>query len=347
MITDKRTIEADAGLPTLEGGATRELVAQHQRREQGREPRSYYDIPMLKPSLWKWEIASYFFLGGVSAGSFLLSRVAARFGRGKYPAVTRAGTAVAAAAFLPCAPLLIKDLGDPKRFLFMLRVFKPKSPMNLGAWILTGFGGALSMTALIEWFRERRRGKAGAAAAAADTALGVALDAAGIPLALGLATYTGVLLSTTSTPIWARNRWLGPLFSAGALSTGASAISLALNAAQADEREIEPVKKVTLVAKAAEAVALGGFLAEAGSLAKPVLTGKYAPHLIGGAIGAGLVLSTLLETAPARSSSARRSLHIAGALAGLAGGYLLRWSLVQAGHPSGGDPEAARKSSGS
>src|SRR5258705_761240 len=27
---------------------------------------SYYDVSILKAPLWKWEIASYFFLGGVS-----------------------------------------------------------------------------------------------------------------------------------------------------------------------------------------------------------------------------------------------------------------------------------------
>ena len=39
-------------------------------------------------------------------------------------------------------------------------------------------------------------------------------DAAGVPLALLLAGYTGVLLSGTSTPIWSKNPWLGALFSA-------------------------------------------------------------------------------------------------------------------------------------
>ena len=46
---------------------------------------------------------------------------------------------------MPGAPLLILDLGRPERFFNMLRIFKPRSPMSMGAWCLTGFstvGGA-------------------------------------------------------------------------------------------------------------------------------------------------------------------------------------------------------------
>src|SRR5881392_3757695 len=86
---------------------------------------SYYDVSFLKPPLWKWEIASYFFLGGVSAGSYILGRVAEQFGGRRYVPLTRWGTWLAAGTILPCAPLLIHDLGDPKRFHHMLRVWKP------------------------------------------------------------------------------------------------------------------------------------------------------------------------------------------------------------------------------
>src|SRR5437870_13794814 len=92
---------------------------------------SYYDIALLQAPVWKWEIASYFFFGGVSSGAYLISRLAERFGGGRYRDVARVGSYVALASFLPCPPLLIHDLGDPKRFHHMLRVWKPSSPMNL------------------------------------------------------------------------------------------------------------------------------------------------------------------------------------------------------------------------
>ena len=42
-------------------------------------------------------------------------------------------------AVLPAPALLIADLGRPARFLNMLRIFKPRSPMNMGAWCLVAF----------------------------------------------------------------------------------------------------------------------------------------------------------------------------------------------------------------
>jgi formate-dependent nitrite reductase membrane component NrfD len=165
-----------------------------------------------------------------------------------------------------------------------------------------------------------------------------------VPLALGLVGYTGVLLSTTATPIWARNAWIGPLFSASALSAGASAIGLAeaVRARRSTRRQVRALHRAGMAARAAEAVALAGFLARAGSLAKPVTHGKYAPHLWAGAVGVGVILSTVLEALPAPTRKSGRWMRAAGAVAGLAGGLALRWAITQAGQPSGGDAAAAQ-----
>ncbi len=340
------------------------------RKPESETPKSYYDVPMLKPPVWKWEIATYFFLGGLSAGAYLLARTAARFGGKRYQDITQAGTAIAATAFVPCAPLLIRDLGDMTRFHYMLRVFKPRSPMNLGTWTLTGYGAVLTLTALKEWRKgqrggekekrrrgeekirdtryEIREGEASSFILHPSSFVDAALDGAGMPLALLLAGYTGVLLSTSATPLWARNRWLGPLFSASAISTGASALELALQARSANAESApshRPLKQMDTVAKITEAVALAGYLSEAGKFAAPITKGKYAPHFWGGAVGAGLAGSALLGAIPVKNPKTRRALRIAGAVAGLAGGFALRWAISQGGHISGSDPQAARDSS--
>ena len=59
----------------------------------------YYDVPLLKPPVWKWEIPAYFFLGGLSAGAHLLARVAERFGKGRHRSVTTAGSMVASGQY--------------------------------------------------------------------------------------------------------------------------------------------------------------------------------------------------------------------------------------------------------
>src|SRR5436305_14391420 len=107
---------------------------------EGVEKAGYYGIPILKRPFWHWEIALYFFFEGLSAGSFLLCSVAEFAGGEKYRGLIRKGRLLSLATLLPCPPLLIADLGRPERFHHMLRIFKKTSPMNHGAWALTGYG---------------------------------------------------------------------------------------------------------------------------------------------------------------------------------------------------------------
>jgi len=83
-------------------------------------------------------VPAYFWLGGMAAGAYVTASLAHGFGSADDRRATAGGYYLAAAALVPCAPLLIADLGRPDRFHHMLRIFKPLSPMNLGAWTLTG-----------------------------------------------------------------------------------------------------------------------------------------------------------------------------------------------------------------
>ena len=113
----------------------------------------YYGIPLLKEPPWTWEIPPYFFVGGAAGSAAVLGLVASWIGRDAKLArdcryIAAAGTALSSA-------LLISDLGRPERFLAMLRVFKPQSPMSVGAWTLAVFGTAPPARAFAE-IAERR-----------------------------------------------------------------------------------------------------------------------------------------------------------------------------------------------
>ena len=43
---------------------------------------------------------------------------------------------------------LVHDLGRPMRFVNMLRVFKPSSPMSVGSWLLSAYGPAAGAAAV-------------------------------------------------------------------------------------------------------------------------------------------------------------------------------------------------------
>jgi hypothetical protein len=57
-----------------------------------------------------------------------------------------------------------KDIGWPDRFLNMLQVFKPTSPMSVGSWLLAATGGAQSAATTCELLAVLPRVEAGAPA---------------------------------------------------------------------------------------------------------------------------------------------------------------------------------------
>ncbi|MCU1672289.1 MAG: polysulfide reductase, partial [Frankiales bacterium] len=98
---------------------------------------SYYGRPVVKASPWEKDIPAYLFLGGLAAGSSLLSAGADLTDR---PALRRTGRLGALVGISASMAALVHDLGRPERFVNMLRVAKPTSPMSVGTWILTAYG---------------------------------------------------------------------------------------------------------------------------------------------------------------------------------------------------------------
>src|SRR5580698_3782864 len=106
-------------------------------RIQGHD--SYYGLPALKPPVWTWEVPLYFFIGGIAGVSSCIAFLADVF-RGD-PALIRLALWLGLGGAAICPTFLVADLGRPRRFLNMLRVFKLRSTMSMGAWILVAFSG--------------------------------------------------------------------------------------------------------------------------------------------------------------------------------------------------------------
>jgi len=162
----------------------------------------YYCLPFLKEPTWTWEVPLYFFVGGVAGTAGVISAIA-RFTGGPDELIEEASRLAMLGAVLS-PPLLISDLGRPARFLAMLRVFKPQSPMSVGVWALLGFSGATFVANSGRWIRMHHRCRG----------LGRFLENIGhiASLAFGpvFASYTGVLIGATVVPAWNRNISLLP-----------------------------------------------------------------------------------------------------------------------------------------
>lgn len=175
---------------------------------------SYYGMPVINPPVWEErEIAGYLFLGGLAGGSSLLGAVADVTDR---PVLAQRAKLTASGAIGLSLAALIKDLGRPERFINMLRVIKPTSPMSIGTWIISAYSplnfgtSASSVTGRMRFL---------------GTAAGVGAGALGTLVS----TYTAALIADTAVPAWHEgHRELPFLFaSSAALAAGGAGLVLA------------------------------------------------------------------------------------------------------------------------
>ena len=282
----------------------------------------------------------YFWLGGMAAGAYVTASLAQNFGSADDRSAAAGGYYVAAAALVPCAPLLIADLGRPDRFHHMLRIFKPLSPMNLGAWTLTGFTPiALARAASHASSTGLLRGPLGALARLVPTRLA---ELAGCALGLTLAGYSGVLLAATNVPLWAKSKLLGGLFMASALASGSAAVSLQAASRGAPDATLHRLATLESAASLGEIVILTGYVTQSGKTGRPLTAGRFSAPFWLGAVGAGTLLPLLLHRlARGRHGRALQSLSTVAAVCTMAGSLVLRWSIVEAGKDSSEDQAAS------
>lgn len=311
-------------------------VARSAGPQRVNEP-GYYGLPILKRPFWKWEIALYFFFEGISAGSYVLCSIAQFTRPAQYNQLIRSGRYLSFATMLACPPLLIADLGRPERFHHMLRIWKKTSPMNHGAWSLTGYGLLSTLQLALIWPASRLPFGRGLLKLLQRILPERLVSALGLPFALMMVSYPGVLLSTTANPVWAHTHFLGALFACSSMSNGAAALTL-LHARSQDHDLHRTLGRFDDVATVAEGAALCLYLGTAGKAAQPLFTGKQSKLFLIGAIGLGIVAPAILRRS--RSSLLR---NLVAPLLTLAGGAALKWAITYAGQESAMDAQLANR----
>jgi hypothetical protein len=276
--------------------------------------RSYYGRPIVKPPAWEQpDVPLYLFLGGTAGASASIGALAGPAGHHDLARVTRL---VAAGAATASVAALVHDLGRPERFLYMLRVFKPTSPLSVGSWILAPFSGLTAVAAGSEL-----TGRLPAIGRLAGVAAGL--------LGPAMCTYTAVLLADTATPAWHdAYHELPILFAGSALASGAGAALITTPIAQAT-----PVRRIGLIGAAAELAMARRLEHGLGLVSETYRTGRAGRLLRASraltVAGAGL---TLL----ARRS---RLASVAAGAAYLAAGLCTRFGVYAAGVESTKDPK--------
>ncbi|MDP9389164.1 MAG: polysulfide reductase NrfD [Actinomycetota bacterium] len=300
---------------------TRRRTGEKSGRRGGERPmvpeaefRSYYGRPVLKKPVWKWDIPAYFLTGGVMAGSSLLAAGADLTANG---ALRRAARLAAAANLGASTYFLIHDLGRPERFLHMLRVLKPTSPMSVGTWMLAAYGPPAGLAALSEATGRLPRAGRAAGLLAAVTA----------PV---VAAYTAVLTADTAVPSWHDAYRQLPFVFVGSAGAAAGGLAMALvppNAAG-------PARRLAVLGAAVDLVAAKSMETGVGLAGEPYHVGsagrlsRWARRLTAG----GAVVAAVLG----RRS---RLTAIASGAALVAGSACTRFAVFHAGVQSAVDPK--------
>lgn len=296
------------------------------------EFRSYYGRSVLKAPTWKArDIAGYFFLGGLAGGSALLAAGADATGR---DAMRRSARLVAAGATGVSLAALVHDLGRPERFVHMLRVVKPTSPMSIGTWILSGFSPLVALAAADEISRmlpASLTGRLPAVVAGTLSTLGRPAGFAATALAPALTTYTGALVADTSVPVWHDgHREMPYLFGSSALASAGGLV-----AALTPSSEAGPARAMGITGAVADQVMSQLYEKRLGAVvAEPLSQGKAGRYM------KVATWSTRTGGALLAVSAVRRNrlLDVAGGLALTAGAVATRFGVFHAGTTSATDP---------
>lgn len=294
--------------------------ASRRRGEQSMVPEakfsSYYGKPVLNAPVWKApDIAGYFFLGGLSGAASVLGACASATGR---PALAKASKVGAFVSISMGMVGLVHDLGKPSRFVNMLRVFKPTSPMSVGSWALAGYGPA-----------------AGTAAFSAVTGRmkGVGAVATGTAAAIGpfVAAYTAALMCNTAVPSWHEAYREMPFIFVGSGATAAGGLGMLA----APLAEAGPARRTALFGATLELAAAQTLTRRLGEpLSEPYHKGRSGQRLkVSEALTAVGAAGSVLFGRRSRAAA------VVSGLALLAGSALSRFAIFEAGMLSANDPQ--------
>jgi Polysulphide reductase, NrfD len=274
---------------------------------------SYYGRPILKQPTWKSpDVPVYLFSGGLAGASAVLAEFAAATGR---PSLARTARLGACAGALAGVGFLIHDLGRPARFLHMLRVVKPTSPLSVGTWILSPFS-ALSTVALASQLT------------GVAPMLGRAAGLGAAVLGPAMTSYTGVLLADTAVPVWhAAYEELPVVFAASALAAAGG-----LGLAGATVAENAPAARLGVLGATVELAAGAVMERRLGMIGDRYRTGRA-----GWWMRAAQMLSTVGITG-ALAGRRNRVVSAVSGLALLAGSLATRFGVFEAGKASAADP---------
>ena len=290
--------------------------------------------------IWSWEIPTYLFLGGLTAGIMFFAAALVLLGKEKEHPFAANQLALWAPIVLSVGMgALFLDLEHKLYVWRFYTTFQPTSPMSWGSWVLL----LIYPVSILQIGAGLRAGYPRLAALVEDVRWGgLVLDWCeryrrpvatwAVVLAVALGIYTGILLSAFSArPFW-NTGYLGPLFLVSGLSSAAALVILATKAGE--ERHLFTRIDLILVIIELAIIALLLVNLSTGSRqhlegAQLVLGGPFTNAFWLWFIVPGLLVPLVVEFWELRAK--RQAWMVIAPLLVLYGGFMLRLVTVQVG----------------
>jgi len=151
-------------------------------------------------------IATYFYLTGLSAGSFIISTMAYGFGWVRFKPLGKIGVVMATLLLMAAPVILLVDLEQPLRFWHLILYLRITSPITWGTFLLSLYPMNCMVYGYFMFKGDLRRTKF--------------FGLIGIPLALMVHGYTGFILALGKARVLWNTAIMPPIFLVSAMVSG-------------------------------------------------------------------------------------------------------------------------------
>ncbi len=151
-------------------------------------------------------IATYFYLTGLSAGSFIISTLAYGFGMLKFKPLGKIGVVMATCLLIIAPMILLIDLEQPFRFWHLIIYLRITSPITWGTFLLSLYPMNCVIYGYFMFKGDMKRTKI--------------FGLVGIPLALLVHGYTGFILALGKARVLWNTAIMPPIFLVSAMVSG-------------------------------------------------------------------------------------------------------------------------------
>ncbi len=151
-------------------------------------------------------IATYFYLTGLSAGSFIISTMAYGFGMVRFKPIGKIGVVMATFLLMVAPMILLVDLEQPLRFWHLILYLRITSPITWGTFLLSLYPMNCLVYGYFMFKGDLRRTKI--------------FGLIGIPLALMVHGYTGFILALGKARVLWNTAIMPPIFLVSAMVSG-------------------------------------------------------------------------------------------------------------------------------